>query len=263
MAESGSPFADAVRHYDAGRPPYAPAALDYVISTLGLTAGARVLDLGCGPGTIAIPLSRTGAEVVAVDLDASMLVEGRRLAAERGAGRVRWVRGRAEDVLADLGRFDVATLGQSLHWMDRDLVLRGLAQSLMGGGALVIFDEGRGRAPESWETLALRTAARYLGRAGRHPMKHPESAHEPSLLRSGCFCDFTVRAFAFSMRRDVASVLDLVFSSVIATRPMFGDRLPAFEAELTEALLRLDPSGIFEQRIETEVYVARRSRAAI
>jgi 2-polyprenyl-3-methyl-5-hydroxy-6-metoxy-1,4-benzoquinol methylase len=40
-------------------------------------------DLGCGPGTIAIPLSRTVAEVVAVDLDADMIAEGRPLAASQ------------------------------------------------------------------------------------------------------------------------------------------------------------------------------------
>src|SRR5258705_13801040 len=102
-----SPFETAAPYYDAHRAPYAPAALDYIISAFALSTGARVLDLGCGPGTIAIPLSRTGAVVLAVDRDAVMLEEARRLASERGGGRIRWLCARVEDVLPDLGRFQL------------------------------------------------------------------------------------------------------------------------------------------------------------
>jgi len=251
-----SPFEKAAPYYDVHRAPYAPAALDYIISAFGLSTGARVLDLGCGPGTIAIPLSRTGAVVLAVDRDAVMLEEARRLAAARAGGRIRWLCARVEDALPDLGRFQLVTLGQSLHWMDRDLVLRQLADVVEDGGGLVILDEGRRRPQESWETTALQVVAKYLGWRGRHPMKHPESAHEPCLARSRHFSGFTEREFPFAITRDVASILGWVFSSANATKPMFGIRLADFEAELAEALLSLNPSGVFEEKIETAVYVA-------
>ena len=91
MSET-APFESAAPFYDGFRPPYAPGALNHVLARAG--PDARVLDLGCGPGTVAIPLSRGVAEVIAVDPDAAMLAEGRRLAAERGAGRVRWTQAR-------------------------------------------------------------------------------------------------------------------------------------------------------------------------
>jgi SAM-dependent methyltransferase len=251
-----SPFEDAAPFYDAHRAPYAPAALDYVVAAFGLSAGSRVLDIGCGPGTISIPLSRTGAEVVAMDRDAAMLEEGRRLAADRGAGCIDWRVGRAEDLLPSLRGFHLAILGQSLHWMDRDPVLSQLAEAIEDGGALVIFDEGRRRPQESWEQTASGVVANYLGRRGRHPLKHPESAHAPSLARSRCFASFTVSEFPFAITRDVPSILGCVYSGVSATRPMFGARREAFEAELAEALLQLEPSGLFHERIETAVYVA-------
>ena len=45
-----------------------------VVQSLKITPPLRVLDLGCGDGTTAIPLARTGAEVVGIDI-ARNLVE--------------------------------------------------------------------------------------------------------------------------------------------------------------------------------------------
>src|SRR4051794_18302383 len=98
-----SPFANAAAYYDGFRAPYAPEALAWVVDALRLGAKDRVLDLGCGPGKLAIPLSCVAGEVVAVDSGPEMLAEGRRLAGERGAGRIRWIEGRAEDLAADVG----------------------------------------------------------------------------------------------------------------------------------------------------------------
>ena len=44
-----------------------------------------------------------------------------------------------------------------------------------------------------------------------------------------------------------------------ASRWGLGDRAPAFEAALTEALLAISPAGRFHERLETEVIVARRA----
>lgn len=251
-----SPFADAAGYYDRYRAPYAPEALEHIVATFALGEDARVLDLGCGPGTIAIPLSRAASEIVAVDLDPNMLAEGQRLAAARGRSNIRWIQGRAEDVLPHLGGFRAVTLGQSLHWMDRDLVLGLLADRIEDGGGLAILDEGLKRPPESWAGVARDVAARYLGRADRHPGKHPEMDHAPSLRRSACFSAFTVREFPVEITRDFASVLGCIYSSVRSTRAMFDDRAPAFEAELNAALLRLNPSGVFHETLATAVFVA-------
>ena len=257
MAEP-SPFDDAAIYYDRFRAPYAPAALRYMGDTLGLGRDARILDLGCGPGTVAIPLSRRVAEVVAVDPGAAMLSQARRLAALRGVTNIRWIQGRAEDLPSDLGTFQLVTMGQSFHWMDRDRVLRQLADLVEPGGALAILDEGRRRPQESWEPLAAAVAGRFLTRRGRHPLKHPEVAHAPSLRRSSHFADFTVREFAFEISRDTASILGCVYAGVGLSKSALGERAAAFETELVEALLRLNPSGLFHEQLETAVLIAPR-----
>ena len=55
-----------------------------VVQSIGLTAPLRALDLGCGDGTTAVPLARTGAEVVGIDIARNLLDAGKQRAAEAG-----------------------------------------------------------------------------------------------------------------------------------------------------------------------------------
>jgi ubiquinone/menaquinone biosynthesis C-methylase UbiE len=256
--DCSSAFESAAPYYDAFRARYAPAAFDSIISAFGLGDDCRVLDLGCGHGRVTIPLSRAVAEVVAVDPSAQMLAEARMLASRAGCENIRWIQARAEDVLLKLGRFRVVTMGQSFHWMDRDDVLRRLPNILEDGGGLALLDEGKRRPQESWEDTAAQVVAKYLGRRSRDPRKHPEMAHEPSLGRSANFSGFTVREFPTEITRDIASVRGCVYSNISAAKPLFGANASAFEANLAQALLRLNPTGVFKERLETAVFIAPR-----
>jgi SAM-dependent methyltransferase len=257
-----SPFEAAASYYDRFRAPYPPETFDHVVAAFGLGPGSRVLDLGCGPGTLAIPLSRRVAEVVAVDPDAGMLAEGQRLAAERDAGAIRWVHASAEAVCGELGDFDVVTMGQSFHWMRRDQVLEALGRVVRDGGGLAHIAPGRRRPQEGWEPIAAEVVTRYLGERPRHPGANPdEPENEPSLRRSAHFHTLTRREFPSSITRDFASIIGLIYSISSTAKPLFGDRADDFERELTAALLRANPSGVFESRIETEVLIVPKAAA--
>src|SRR6185437_12498280 len=91
-----SPFAGTAPYYHRFRAPYAQAAIDFIVEQCNLNEGARALDLGCGPGTIAIPLSGAVGEVIAVDPDSDMLAEGQRLAASLGCLNIQCVLSRAD-----------------------------------------------------------------------------------------------------------------------------------------------------------------------
>jgi hypothetical protein len=105
--------------------------------------------------------------------------------------------------------------------------------------------------------VANEVVEKFLGTRARHPKSNPrEPQHEPALLRSGCFWDLTSREFAEVITRDVNSILGCVYSMSVSARPLFGDNADAFEAELSQALLSFNPSGIFDEQIETEVIIA-------
>ena len=66
-----------------------------VVQSLGITPPLRVLDLGCGDGTTAIPLARAGADVTGIDIARNLVAAGNRRAAEAGLTRLKFQEGDA------------------------------------------------------------------------------------------------------------------------------------------------------------------------
>ena len=76
---------------------------DRLVAGLGITPGLRVLDLGCGDGTTALPAARLGAEVLGVDIAENLVAAGNRRAESEGLTNCRFQQGDAADLhdLAD------------------------------------------------------------------------------------------------------------------------------------------------------------------
>ncbi|MGX1241214.1 SAM-dependent methyltransferase [Streptomyces pseudovenezuelae] len=130
-------FRGSAVHYRRGRLPYAPGLAETAATVLGLDGRGRLLDVGCGPGTVLLALARYFTEAVGLDPDEDMLAEAERQAERRGVGNARWVTGRAEDLPAGLGTFRIVLFAQSFHWTDRDRVAATVRGMLEPGGAFV------------------------------------------------------------------------------------------------------------------------------
>jgi SAM-dependent methyltransferase len=72
-----------------------------LVGKLGVTEGMRVLDLGCGDGTTAVPEAQLGAEVLGVDISSNLVEAGKARAQELGLTNLTIQEGDATD-LADL-----------------------------------------------------------------------------------------------------------------------------------------------------------------
>src|SRR5205809_6024771 len=66
-----------------------------VVKSLGITTPLRVLDLGCGDGTTAVPLARLGAEVVGIVIAKNLVDAGNKRAAAAGLHRLKFQEGDA------------------------------------------------------------------------------------------------------------------------------------------------------------------------
>ena len=69
-----------------------------VVKSLGITSPLRVLDLGCGDGTTAVPLARLGAEVVGIDIAKNLVDAGNKRALEAGLNRLTFQEGDASNL---------------------------------------------------------------------------------------------------------------------------------------------------------------------
>jgi SAM-dependent methyltransferase len=74
-----------------------------LVARLGITPGMKVLDLGCGDGTTALPAARMGADVLGVDIASNLVAAGNRRAEAEGLDNIRFQEGDAShlDDLAD------------------------------------------------------------------------------------------------------------------------------------------------------------------
>jgi ubiquinone/menaquinone biosynthesis C-methylase UbiE len=78
-----------------------------LVKSLVLKPGMKVLDLGCGDGTTAIPAARTGADVLGVDIAANLVAAGNQRAREANLANCRFQEGDASDLSGiETGKFD-------------------------------------------------------------------------------------------------------------------------------------------------------------
>jgi ubiquinone/menaquinone biosynthesis C-methylase UbiE len=98
---------------------------DRLIAIIAPDPSATVLDVGCGPGTLAVPLARRVSRVTALDFSAGMLAELEKRAAAEGVANIETVRAAWEDDWESLGvvPHDIAVASRSLSVDDLERAL--------------------------------------------------------------------------------------------------------------------------------------------
>src|SRR4029453_6816494 len=69
-----------------------------LVQGLGITKGLKVLDLGCGDGTTALPEARLGADVLGVDIAKNLVEAGNKRAKEQGLTNCKFQEGDASNL---------------------------------------------------------------------------------------------------------------------------------------------------------------------
>jgi SAM-dependent methyltransferase len=265
-------FQGTAAYYAHGRPAYSRELAAELAAELGLDGTGRLLDVGCGPGTLAITLADRFAEAIGLDPDADMLAAAAERAAAAGLDNIRWVQALAEDIPAlALGQFRLVTFGQSFHWTDRERVAEAVYEILEPGGALALIGHtpdgrprpvGPGHPPIPHDAIGA-LIERYLGprrRAGQgFPPQHADR-FEDALARTrfgrprSIFC-----AGRPDIVQDIDGVLANYHSTSFAAPHLFGERLPAFDADVRAALAAHSPGGLlWDWPGDTEIILARK-----
>ncbi|MEU9167504.1 class I SAM-dependent methyltransferase [Streptomyces sp. NPDC048420] len=269
-------FQGSAAHYERGRLPYAPGLAEMLATVLTLDGRGRLLDVGCGPGIVLLPLARYFAEAVGLDPDEDMLAEAERQAARRGVTNARWVAGRAEDLPAGLGEFRVVVFAQSFHWTDRDRVAAAVLEMLEPGGVFAHISDHKD-APAATTSLPLPASPyaeigelvrRYLGpvrRAGQGVLVNGTPGREDLVLERAGFTDFEDHVVPAGqvVERTEDDLVAWAFSRSDSAPHLFGDRLAEFERDLRAVLRQASPEGRFAEHLPpTQIMLWRKPRTS-
>lgn len=256
-------YAGAASHYARGRVGYPQALADLLATELGLDGSGRLLDVGCGPGSLTLLLAPLVAEAVGIDADSDMIAEAEGLAARAGVRNARWRVLRAEDLPAGLGLFRLVTFAQSFHWMDRARVAAAAHGMLEAGGTCVhvhaTTHEGVDASdplphPQPPRAAIAELVRRYLGpgrRAGQGVLPTGSTAGgEDAIYRAAGFTGRRrLELPGAVVERTADHVVAAVLSLSGSAPHLFGPRLAAFEADLRALLHDTSPAGVFSQHM--------------
>ncbi|MFL5682913.1 MAG: class I SAM-dependent methyltransferase [Chloroflexota bacterium] len=272
MAYDPTIYKGAAAHYRQGRPPYSSELESVLARELTLDGSGRLLDVGCGPGSLTLRLAHLFEEAVGLDPDPGMLAEARRAAQTRGVRNVGWVEAVAEDLPGVApGPFRLVTFGQSFHWTDEARVAEAVFDMLEPSGALALIVhtvDGRPVPPSPGPPPIPHTeinalVQKYLGsteRAGRGTRRAPSRRFEDVLAASRFESVETLYLPGVAdLVRDTESVLSGYFSFSYSAPHLFGARVGAFAADVRRVLTAHSPDGLFwDWPGDTQVTLARR-----
>jgi SAM-dependent methyltransferase len=244
-------FASTVAYYENARPPYGAAFFAAVAEKLGLDRNQRLLDVGAGPGILALGFRPYCRQVVGVDPEPGM-VEAARAAAERSELTATFIEGRFEDAATKLGAFDLVTIGRAIHWLDREAARASLDRALAPRGRVLVCGASSvkdGRNP--W--LETFNAVRDRWKGDRPSRDHRSFFADRQFTRTG-----TIRVegtYAVSIER----LVDRVLSMSTSSSERLGDEVPAMKSAMREKLAPFASDGMIKDIVEARAEVFERA----
>lgn len=206
----------------------------------------RVLDAGCGTGSLARYLVEHVEHIDAVDFSHHMLEEGQRLP-NGNHPRLRWLYGCVEEVALQ-PPYALVMAGASLHWMNWNVVLPRFREVLVPGGYLALVSHHT--LPNPWSLAGEDILARYRTDGGYQPYDMVGALEQHGLFqRVG---EKTTAPISFEQSID--DYIASYYSRAILSRERLGAaRANDFDQEIRERLLTAYPDGRITFRIAGHV----------
>lgn len=246
-------FATTASLYEQFRPPYPAAFFRVVAEKLGLSKQDRLIDLGTGPGLIALGFAPYVGQVVGVDPEPAMLEAASRAAARVGQHLV-LIESTAERLGREVGPYDVVTIGRALHWMDLDLVGPLLEQLVAPGGALLVCSASTAAdSRNAWHEVYREARQFWSGAAGAGRRR----SNLASVLAG---TRFRVGETVEVESRNEVSAVDLarrVLTFSVSSPAVLGDRADAMLRDVEQRLLPFSGDGVIEEVVLSKADMAR------
>jgi SAM-dependent methyltransferase len=254
-------FRSTVPYYARYRLGYPDLLIRRVIERVGLQWGDMVLDLGCGPGLLAIPFARAEMRVRGLDPEPDMLAAARE-AAREAAVMVDFRQGSSFDLHEGSGRFKLVAMGRSFHWMHREQTLALLDHLILPEGAVAIFSDHHPDTEENrWREAVREVGERYGANysAWRRTRHDPDYRSHESLLLDSAFAHVEETSVFVRNRLSIDDIIGRALSLSATSPEKLGARRDAFEEDLRIELARnAPPDGVFTEVAQIGASIGRR-----
>lgn len=245
-------FTGTAGYYVDYRVPYPEELLRNLVMRANISSQARLLDLACGPGRACLALSSWFQEVWAIDLEPEMIEVGRKQATERGIKNVEWFIGRAEELVARANSFELITIGEAFHRLDRPQIAKQAIHWLKPAGCLAIIGcdviiQGK----EPWQGIVADVVERFTRRTFSTDEATPKQSvrcgpdYDEAILREAGFQEVGSYRFLKPYVWTPETIIGNLYSTSFCSKRVLGDKSQAFEADLNTALLAHDERGTY------------------
>jgi SAM-dependent methyltransferase len=246
-------FASTVEFYVRYREPYSPVFFKDVAAQIGLQKRETLLDVGCGPGLLAIGFAPYVGHCTGIDPETAMIGVAN-VEAERAGVALSLVHGKLEE-FSGAESFDLITIGRALHWMDRERALLKL-QQIASDSARILICGARSveNAASPWFKPYEEVRRRWT--EGTDERKHRLDAKE--WFAGSSFAEVTTILVKDERQTTVADVVGRCLSRSNTSPAVLGERRAKFEAEIAAVLEPFVQDGVLQEQIVARASVFAR-----
>ena len=253
-------FATTALLYEQFRPPYPAAFFQEVAERLGLKKWQALIDLGTGPAPLALGFAPYVGRVVAVDPEPSML-EAAREAIARAGQEIMLLQCRAEDLPADVGRFDVVSIGRALHWFDESALAPLFERLVAPGGVVAVcasfsVTDGRNAWLEEYTAARRAWSDERLWSQAKHGARVPRELS--SRFERSAFCAAEVIRVETTKQTGVADLAQRVLTFSSYSPGALGEKIEPMLRDVEARLLPLSRNGVVTEILVTTARIVRR-----
>jgi SAM-dependent methyltransferase len=253
-------FASTASLYEHLRPPYSNEFFRSIAQKLSLTRESSLIDLGTGPGLLALGFASHVGRIVGVDPEPAMIKAAQQAAARAGQP-LTLIEGKTETLPQDIGSFDIVTIGRALHWMDRDATLAGLERLVAHDGAILIcasFPVTDGRNPwlDGYNEIRRRWSPKKLWEeAGKGMRTHRDL---PAFFRGSAFAPTELVAVETSHRVSMQDLAERVLTYSSSSPEALGENVEAALRDVESYLASFSHDGAIAETIVSTAQIVKR-----
>ncbi len=247
-------FATTVPLYENFRSPYAAGFFETVARRARLGKADSLIDLGTGPGIIALGFAAYVGRIVGVDPEPAML-EAARQAAARTSQAFTLLESKAETLTADVGTYNVVTIGRALHWLEPEATAALLGRLVAPGGLILVCASASAADGRNGWLAAYNEARRSWSHSAEGERHHQDL---DTLLRGTRF--HVGETITVESRISVSDLARRVLTFSSSSPAVIGTQVEEMLRDVEDRLLPLSQAGLLTEIVLSTARVARQSR---